>query len=288
MRYSISHTTVYRYDQPVKLGSHTVRLCPRSDGSQILKQFTMDIHPSPAKTSTVLDWEGNTCLNLWFSDDQITELKIHTDAEVDTQRSNPYDYLSEPWAIAAPIDYPSSMAAHLAPYLQPALTIHVNPQVLAFAQSILYEVEGNVGFFLSQLTQAIYEQFHYLHRPVGNPLSGGATMAQKSGSCRDFAVLFMEACQAVGLAARFVSGYQEGDEAQDSRELHAWPEVYIPGGGWRGFDPTHGLAVSDRHIPLAAAAHPANAAPLSGCLKPGYIATSQLNYHIHISRRPSH
>jgi transglutaminase-like putative cysteine protease len=109
-------------------------------------------------------------------------------------------------------------------------------------------------------------------------------MAQKSGSCRDFAVLFMAACQAVGLAARFVSGYQEGDEAQEARELHAWPEVYIPGGGWRGFDPTHGLAVCDRHVPLAAAAHPANAAPVSGKLKPGCLATTQLNYQIQISR----
>lgn len=284
MRYHISHTTVYQYSQPVKLGAHTVRLCPRSDGSQKLKQFAVDVFPQPAKIADILDIEGNTCLCLWFADETTSQLKIHTEADVETLRTNPYDYLSEPWAIAAPIDYPSAIAAHLTPYLKPALSTCPSPQVVELAQALLYEVEGNVGLFLSKLTQTIYEQFEYFHRPVGHPMPGGMTIAKKAGSCRDFAILFMEACQAVGLAARFVSGYQEGDEAQDSRELHAWPEVYIPGGGWRGFDPTHGLAVCDRHIPLAAAAHPANAAPVSGKLQPGCLGQSILEYEIRITR----
>lgn len=287
MRYHISHTTIYQYSQPIKLAAHTVRLCPRSDGSQKLKQFAVDIFPQPDKIADILDIEGNTCLCLWFPDEAITELKIHTEADVETLRTNAFDYLSEPWAIAAPIDYPSSLLAHLTPYLRPALATCPSPQVVEFAQGLLHEVQGNIGLFLSQLTQTIYQQFQYFHRPVGQPVSGGITLTQKSGSCRDFAVLFMEACQAVGLAARFVSGYQEGDEGQDSRELHAWPEVYIPGGGWRGFDPTHGLAVCDRHVPLAAAAHPANAAPVSGTLRQGFAASSTLDYQIQIARRSS-
>jgi transglutaminase-like putative cysteine protease len=287
VRYHISHTTIYQYSQPIKLAAHTVRLCPRSDGSQKLKQFAVDIFPQPDKIADILDIEGNTCLCLWFPDEAITELKIHTEADVETLRTNAFDYLSEPWAIAAPIDYPSSLLAHLTPYLRPALATCPSPQVVEFAQGLLHEVQGNVGLFLSQLTQTIYQQFQYFHRPVGQPVSGGITLTQKSGSCRDFAVLFMEACQAVGLAARFVSGYQEGDEGQDSRELHAWPEVYIPGGGWRGFDPTHGLAVCDRHVPLAAAAHPANAAPVSGTLRQGFAASSTLDYQIQIARRSS-
>jgi transglutaminase-like putative cysteine protease len=286
VRYHISHTTVYRYSQPVKLSGHTVRLRPRSDGSQKLHQLILEICPPSVTIADILDLEGNACFALWFPDETLTEFKFHIEAEVETLRTNPFDYLSEPWAIAAPIDYPRSLATHLAPYLQPALSAVPSPQVVEFAQGLLHEVEGNVGFFLSQLTQTIYDQFEYFHRPDGHPLPGGITMAQKSGSCRDFAVLYMEACQAVGLAARFVSGYQEGDEEQDSRELHAWPEVYIPGGGWRGFDPTHGLAVSDRHIPLAAAAHPANAAPVTGLLQPGYGGESTLEYEIRITRSP--
>lgn len=263
---------------------HTVRLSPRSDGSQKLKHFAVDIFPQPAKIADVLDLEGNTCLCLWFPDEAITALKVHTEANVETFRTNPFDYLSEPWAIQAPIDYPSSIAAHVSPYLHPPWSQHLSPLVVEFAQTVLHEVGGNVGLFLSQLTQTIYTQFEYFHRPAGDPQPANVTMERKSGSCRDFAVLFIAACQAVGLAARFVSGYQEGDELQDSRELHAWPEVYIPGGGWRGFDPTHGLAVSDRHIPLAAAAHPANAAPISGKLRPGYWGQSTLNYEIRIAR----
>lgn len=284
MRYHISHTTLYRYPHPVKLGPQTVRLRPRSDGSQHLQQFSVTILPQPDKLSEILDLEGNVCLCLWFPDIEITELKIHTEAEVKTFRDNPFDYFSEPWAVTAPVEYPQAIAAHLAPYLQPALSTLPSPAVVEMAQTLLHDVQGSVGLFLSQLTQTIYQDFQYFHRPDGEPQPAGITMRQQAGSCRDFAVLFMEACQAVGLAARFVSGYQEGDEAQESRELHAWPEVYIPGGGWRGFDPTHGLAVSDRHVPLAAAAHPQNAAPVSGCLQPGYFASSTLTYEIQLQR----
>lgn len=284
MQYHISHTTTYQYEQPVKLDSHIVRLCPRGEGCQQLEHFDISVSPTPAKRSDVLDIEGNVCLRLWFPDEESSALKIRTEGRVITSRTNPFDYLSEPWAIAAPIDYPSSVAARLTPYLRPTLSSQFSPAVVEMAQGILHDVEGHVSRFLSQLTQRIYEQCAYLHRPVGDPQPAGITWVQRSGSCRDFTILFMEACQAVGLAARFVSGYQEGDAEQDSRELHAWPEVYIPGGGWRGFDPTHGLAVSDRHIPLAAAAHPANAAPVSGTLRPGYVAGSTLLYAINIQR----
>lgn len=286
MRYHISHKTVYRYDQPVRLGVHHLRLRPRSDGSQHLQAFAINIQPPPGTQSDHLDAEGNACLSLWFSDDWTSKLIIETTAEVQTFRVNPYNYLSEPWAIAAPVDYPQSLAGHLAPYLRPTLAASFSPPVVEFAQSLLSYVQGNVGLFLSQLTQTLYEEFEYHHRPEGAPQPPSLTMRQKAGSCRDFAMLFVEACQAVGLAARFVSGYQEGDEAQPHRELHAWPEVYIPGGGWRGFDPTHGLAVADRHIPLAAAAHPQNAAPVSGVMKLGQIAKTSLDYVIRIQRSP--
>lgn len=286
MHYHLTHTTLYRYSHPVKLGAHTVRLRPRSDGSQHLQQFSVTVGPQPDQLSEILDLEGNVCLRLWFADTEIIELKIHTEAEVKTFRDNPFDYLSEPWAITAPVAYPQAIATHLAPYLQPTLATTFSPAVVELAQILLHDVQGNVGQFLSRLTQTIYADWQYFHRPDGDAQPAGVTMRQQSGSCRDFAVLFVEACQSVGLAARFVSGYQEGDEAQASRELHAWPEVYIPGGGWRGFDPTHGLAVSDRHIALAAAAHPNNAAPVSGSLKPGYLGQSTLEYEIQIQRSP--
>ena len=105
------------------------------------------------------------------------------------------------------------------------------------------------------------------------------------GSCRDYAVLFMEVCRAMGIPARFVSGYQEGDTEQESRDLHAWAEVYLPGAGWRGYDPTLGLVVSDRHIPLAASAIPSYASAIEGLvtpIKPEIKVNSQLQTQIMI------
>jgi transglutaminase-like putative cysteine protease len=284
VKYHIAHTTRYHYSQPVQLSEHILRLRPRCDGTQSLLSYRLEIQPTPLKTSEILDLEGNACMSVCFPEDPLSEFSIHMEAEVETSRTNPFDYLAQPWAVTTPIDYPSSIAAALTPYLQFPRPGASSPAVVEWAQRLLHEVEGHVGFFLTQLTQTIYQDFEYLHRPVGDPQPVGVTMAEKAGSCRDFTVLFMAACQAVGLAARFVSGYQEGDLEQESRELHAWPEVYIPGGGWRGFDPTHGLAVSDRHLPLAAAAHPPDAAPVSGQLKPGYLAQSWLEYQIQIKR----
>jgi transglutaminase-like putative cysteine protease len=95
-------------------------------------------------------------------------------------------------------------------------------------------------------------------------------------------VLYMDACRAVGLAARFVSGYEEGDSSIPDRDLHAWAEVYVPGGGWRGFDPTHGLAVSDRHIALVASPLPAQTLPVSGTTQEGARVASQLEAEIRV------
>ena len=283
MRYQICHTTRYTYDQPVQLSTHTLRLRPRSDGMQQLSHFAITLEPTPSKVSEILDIEGNTCVQVWFAPKALTELYISTATVIETYRTNPFDYLCEPWAINAPIDYPRSLANQLAPYLLPGRLTALNPQVIDFAQNLLHQVEGNVSYFLTGLNQAIYERLDYKPRLEGKPQPAGATLIQKAGTCRDFAVLFMEACQAVGLAARFVSGYQAGDPDQLSHDLHAWAEVYIPGGGWRGYDPTHGLAVADRHVAIAAATHPALAAPVAGSLKGGSLAKSTLESEIKLT-----
>ncbi len=118
------------------------------------------------------------------------------------------------------------------------------------------------------LNQLIYQDCEYITRETGKPYPAGITWERKQGSCRDFAVLFMEVSRAIGIAARFVSGYQEGDKNQQNRDLHAWVEVYLPGAGWRGYDPTLGLVVSDRHIPLAASAIPNYTAAVDGSITP--------------------
>lgn len=280
VRYRIIHHTQYRYTQPVRLGEHTLRLQPRVDGSQQLHNFTCEIAPNPRKTIDWLDLQGNVCRQVLFSNADITTLIIVTQCDVETLRTNPFDYLSPDWAITAPIDYPQSLRQLIAPYLT---TLYADsPTVIDWAQQQLHQVNGNVGLFLTGLTQAIYEAFTYETRQHGPPWPAGVVLAEQRGTCRDFTVLFMAACRAVGLAARFVSGYQRGDVDQTSHELHAWPEVYVPGGGWRGYDPTLGLAVADGHIALATAIDPSQAAAVSGKLQLGHFSQSNLDATIQL------
>lgn len=282
MRYRITHHTTYTYSNPVQLQPHVLRLRPRCDGHQRLLDFSLDIDPTPSGGSEVLDWVGNAVTKVWFDAQELEALRIKTVSEVETYCDNPFNYLLEPWATQLPIDYPSAIAAHLQPYLQGQFTQGVDPAAVALAQDVYQAVDRQVGSFLSHLNERIYKTCHYQTRETGEALPAGITWRQQSGTCRDFAVLFAEACRAVGLASRFVSGYQEGDPNQDNRDLHAWSEVYLPGAGWRGFDPTLGLAVGDRHIPLVATAHPQDASPVTGLLHPRSNAKSTLETHIAI------
>ncbi len=286
MRYRIQHTTHYTYTQPVHLRQHVLRLRPRSDSAQQLQQFRLEVSPEPERQAQIIDLEGNDAVGLWFSPESTTDLTIKTTAEVETYRQNPFDYLAEPWAINLPIDYPGSVAALLHPYLYLPLHWTASPKVVELAQELAHQVDGNVGFFLTTLTQRIYETCQYRVRPTGHPLPPGITWAEKMGSCRDFTVLFMEACRAVGLAARFVSGYEEGDSTIPERDLHAWAEVFVPGGGWRGFDPTHGLAVADRHITLVASGFPPLASPVSGSTQEGGRISSGLATDVKVQVLP--
>jgi transglutaminase-like putative cysteine protease len=266
MRYQIDHQTIYTYSQSVVLQPHLLRLRPRSNGWQVLHNFALEITPEPTGIAEIVDLDGNCCTQIWFTE-PTEKLVIRVTSEVETLQDNPFNYLPEPWARQLPINYPSFLLEQLQPYLQ-YYGSHHDPVLIQFSQEILQEVEGNISYFLSILNQRIYQECEYCLRENGEPWPGGITWSQKRGSCRDFTLLFMDICRLVGLATRFVSGYQEGDEEQENRELHGWVEVYIPGGGWRGYDPTLGLAVSDRHIALVASGFPAYRAPIEGNIVP--------------------
>ncbi|HEY9658366.1 MAG TPA: transglutaminase family protein, partial [Allocoleopsis sp.] len=163
------------------------------------------------------------------------------------------------------------------------LTGAVDPVATQLAQQICADTYHSVVSFLSTLNQRIYTECSYQFRENGDALPAGITWTTRSGSCRDYAMLMIEACRAVGLAARFVSGYQEGDPDQDDRHLHAWVEVYLPGAGWRGYDPTHGLAVADTHIALVACPTYKGTAPVEGHLKQAGVQ-SEMQYTLKISK----
>lgn len=283
VRYHIVHTTTYTYDRPVSLQPHALRLRPRCDGCQELHSFSLEVIPEPAKVYQVIDLEGNGIVRALFHR-TTDQLCFKVTSEVETHRTNPFDFLLEPWATRLPIDYPVSLLSDLQPYFQRfGLPATVDSVVAQLAQEAYLAVAGETVAFLTELNQRIYQNCQHTIRETGEPFPAALTWTQKLGSCRDLSVLFMEACRAVGLAARFVSGYQEGDPNQKKQDLHAWAEVYLPGAGWRGYDPTNGIAVADRHVTLVATALPRHAAPVSGIFHGGGI---QLGMQYHVAIQP--
>lgn len=240
--------------------------------------------PFAQGSSDFIDLDGNNLTKLWF-DLPTDKLSIQINSSVVTSCTNPFAYLLESWATTIPFDYPHSLLTQLEPYLRPHGWA-IDAAAVELAQEIAIASQNNTLDFLFTLNQRIYQDCNYGIRDTGEPFPPGITWRGKKGSCRDYAVLFMEVCRALGIAARFVSGYQEGDSEQQSRDLHAWVEVYLPGAGWRGYDPTLGLIVSDRHIPLAASAIPQYAAAVEGAVTPveiGAKVTSKLRSQISLA-----
>ncbi|WP_448571685.1 transglutaminase family protein [Trichothermofontia sp.] len=283
MRYHIVHRTTYCYSQPVELAPHWVRLRPRSDLYQTLSAFDLAVDPPAAHTTEMLDCDGNNLLQLRFAD-KTDYLTLTATSTVETHCANPFVYILEPWATHLPIDYPSSLLTQLQPYLHSLTPGHNGPDPVTtqLAYEVAHANQDNVVALLTNLNQRIYEDCEHQIRDAGAPFPPGLTWQQKAGSCRDFTVLFMAVCRQLGLASRFVSGYQEGDPDSDDRHLHAWAEVYLPGAGWRGYDPTHGLVVAAGHVALVASPYPHLCAPITGLFRgPGVKA--EMSYDLTIT-----
>ncbi|MEB3829284.1 transglutaminase family protein [Phormidium sp. CCY1219] len=282
MRYQIVHETIYSYSRPVKLEPHTIRLRSRTDATQALRFFSLEIYPEPAGISDIIDLEGNNLIRVWFKQ-ETSRLQILVRSEVETLRSNPFNYLLESWATKLPIDYPASLLVKLQHYFQPLGTpTPIDPVVTSLAQEIWQEVEGETEAFVTAANQRIHENCKHQFREKGSPLPPALTWTGKKGSCRDLTVLFMELCRAMGLAARFVSGYQEGSSNLRTRYLHGWAEVYLPGAGWRGFDPSQGKPVSDRHVALVANPIQKHTTPIYGTFR-GTGVQSEMTVNLSIN-----
>jgi transglutaminase-like putative cysteine protease len=281
VRYEIIHTTSYAYNRAVTFDPHVLRLRSRNDCTQMLHDFHLQIAPEPIRISDIIDLEGNDLVKVWF-DQTSDRLEFTVKSEVETFRRDPFNFLLEPWAVRLPIDYPEPLRTQLHCYLHPLGTPStVDPVVAQLAHEIWQDVAGSTTAFVCELNERLHENCRHQVRETGPPLEASVTWTQKQGSCRDVAVLFMETCRVMGLAARFVSGYQQGNPNWKRRHLHAWVEVYFPGGGWRGYDPTQGMAVGDRHVALVASAIPKQAAPISGTFR-GSAVRSQMNAHLSI------
>ena len=264
MRYYLTHETTYTYSKPIFLEPHTIRLHPRAGNGIQVRNFKLDVIPIPAGQSENLDLYGNTVNHLWF-DGMMQELKLTTSFEVESMSWNPYYFIvNPPEAGILPVSYSVEELPQIHPYL---IRCSTNVPVTAFATATAQEVDRQTLPFLSKLNDRISGMCERIIRPEGAPYQPTATLQQLKGSCRDLAVLFIDACRAVGLAARFVSGYVLNEADAGERDLHAWAEVYLPGAGWRGFDPSQGVAIASQHVPVAAGRISSEAAPVSGAIR---------------------
>lgn len=290
MRIRVRHLTIYEYSRPVRLGPQVLRLRPRSDRAVELVRFALRVDPVPAESIECLDPDGNLVTRLRF-ENPTSRLEILGDFEVRTDGTD-----VDAHAHAAPAwdgRYDAALRRRLAPWIDAPAP---DDEVVALARVLRAGVEHDTFAFLLRLAARLHRDIHREIRETGAPQSPGQTLRLGRGACRDLAVLFAAACRSQGLAARFVSGYQaRHDAAPDTspepdapaparRHMHAWPEVYLPDAGWRGFDPTHGTPIADAHVALAAAALPEDAAPVTGA----YFgdADSRLRAEIRIDAGP--
>jgi transglutaminase-like putative cysteine protease len=257
----------------------TLRLTPRQDASQRIREHSLNVSEPADGVTHILDAEGSDATVLWFHHKR-EQLTIEVEMVVETLRSNPFDWIiTEPGAQRLPLTYQPIDAGSLLP----SRSQDVHPSVRTWSQEIADSVQHSSTDFLITLADEIHNGFHHIGRPDGDPMTPETTLAERTGACRDTAMLYVSACRSQGMAARFVSGYSMHHPPEVSEhELHAWAEVYLPGAGWRGFDPSLGLAVADGHVVLAAAPDFRLAAPVSGHYR-GTGVGSAMTYRIDLN-----
>lgn len=268
---AIRHTTHYRFDRRVSLSPHVIRLRPAPHSRTPILAYTMKITPEKHFINWQQDPFGNYLARLVFPE-QTREFSVDVEVIADMTVINPFDYFIEESAFHFPFDYDPALKRELTPYLE---TEPAGKLLAAWLAEVpLKRVHTND--FLVGLNQRLQKDIGYTIRMEAGIQSCEETLEKAKGSCRDSAWLLVQILRHLGLAARFVSGYlvqltpdvksldgPSGPE-HDFTDLHAWAEVYLPGAGWVGLDPTSGLFADEGHIPLAATPKPSSAAPIEG------------------------
>jgi uncharacterized protein (DUF2126 family) len=275
VRLLIQHHSRYEYGQPAALGPHTIRLRPTSHAKAKVETYALRVEPE-CKLRWQQDPANNYVARLTFPPKGRTmALDLRVELAVDVRPNNPFDFFVDPLAKEVPFAYPDSIASDLSPYLDTTdASFAGGPLLAAFLDD--QPRSGPTVELIVALCAAANRRLRYVIREETGVWTPEQTLAEGRGSCRDSAVLLVAMLRARGLAARFVSGYlvQLKDEGmipdapkgvdRDVVDLHAWAEVYVPGGGWVGLDATSGLLCGEGHIPLACTARPAAASPIEG------------------------
>lgn len=268
---ALNHYTGYKFDRPVSLSPHVVRLRPAVHSRTPILAYSLKIKPEQHYINWQQDPFGNWLGRLVFPE-KTTEFSVEVDVVADMVRINPFDFFLEEYAQKFPFKYDETLQKELVPYLE---VMEDGELLQEWLKGVDFK-QPNTVMFLVAINSRLQGDIGYNIRLEPGVQSCKETLTKKTGSCRDSAWLLVQILRHLGLAARFVSGYlvqltadekaldgPSGPEA-DFTDLHAWTEVYLPGAGWVGLDPTSGLFAGEGHIPLACTPSPGSAAPIDG------------------------
>jgi transglutaminase-like putative cysteine protease len=275
IRVALHHKTSYRYDRLVNLSPHEVRLRPAPHARTPILSYSLTVLPKEHFINWQQDPYGNYIGRFVFPE-QTDVLEFTVDLVADMTVINPFDFFVEKYAETFPFAYPDLLQSELSPYTRSQEPGPLLTEWVASARRELLAQPMGTNDFLVAINQRLQRDIAYLLRMEPGVQEPEDTLQKRSGSCRDTGWLLVQILREMGLAARFVSGYliqltadQEALDGPsgttvDFTDLHAWTEVYVPGAGWIGLDPTSGMLASEGHIPLACTAMPSSAAPVTG------------------------
>ena len=274
---ALNHVTHYRYDRRVNLSPQVVRLRPAPHSRTRILSYSLRVEPAKHFINWMQDPFANHLARLVFPE-PTREFKVTVDLVAEMSVLNPFDFFLEPHAENFPFEYDADSRRELQPYLAKS---ELTPRFKAFVESIPRHPEKDrvrTIDFLVGINQRLQNDISYLIRMEPGVQTPEVTLTNGSSSCRDSGWLLVQTLRHLGLAARFVSGYliqlkadvkaldgPSGSET-DFTDLHAWCEVYLPGAGWIGLDPTSGLLAGEGHVPVACTPEPSTAAPVSGAV----------------------
>lgn len=266
-RILIQHQTKYSYDRAVFLSPHLFRLKPAAHARASIETYSLQITPSSHQLHWQQDPFGNFVARVDFHQ-PVIELIVEVKLLANLTSINPFDFFIDDYAQSFPFEYEAQLKKDLCAYLE---VLDTGPLMTQWLNDIDRSTQEVISF-LVMVNQTIHERIGYTVRLEPGVQNSEQSLQTALGSCRDSAWLLVQVLRNFGLAARFVSGYlvqlntaeDEINKNGDLVSLHAWTEVYIPGAGWIGLDPTGGLLTTENHIPLACTPNPASAAPITG------------------------
>ncbi len=286
---ALHHVTHYRYNRPTALGMQTIRLRPAPHVRSHIQSYSLKVSPKEHFINWQQDPFGNFLARVVFPE-KISEFKIEVDLLTEIRVFNPFDFFLEDYAKDFPFAYEPGLKEELAPYLE---IKERGPGLMAWLEKTGRSPQGIIDFLVG-VNQQLNQSLSYTVRMEPGVQTCEDTLTLGSGSCRDMAWFLCQALRHLGLATRFASGYliqlaqdvksldgPSGTEV-DFTDLHAWTEVYLPGAGWVGLDPTSGLFAGEGHIPLCCTPNPSSAAPITGTLESD--ATATLHHEMSVKR----